>query len=323
MNLTRTTVLATVALTFLRIVIGLHFFLEGSSHLRDPAWSSAGFRKAAVGPLADFLRSDLPEVGDWSETLASASAFAADDVDGSADAWRTSVVAGWRRLWQRRLDVLVTAGWAADADVTARAEAAVAEADKKLSDMLADDRDDLLEYRRQRQRLTEMTASAMARDLPYMQKRIAEKRRELESQAAGWMSQAAAIGVEVVTAWDRPLSAAQRRLAATAVEPTRLWKADRFVSWALVTIGAALVLGLLTKFHAVGGICFLLSVVASQPFWLPAAQATYDQWVEIAGLLVLASVPTGGWTGLDYFLMPLVKGCCPLSGCRRDASSTG
>ncbi len=320
MNVTRTTVLATAALMFLRIVIGLHFFLEGASHLRDPNWSSAGFRKAAVGPLADFLRADLPEVGDWSQTLGDVSASAVDDVAGPADAWRASVVAGWRQLWQRRADVLAPAGWAADAEVTAVAEAAIKEADKKLKEMLADDQEDLLEFRRQRQRLTEMQDSAMARDLPYVQKRIADKRRELESQAAGWMSQAAAIGSEVVTDWDRPLSAAQRRLAATAVEPTRLWKADRFVSWALVTIGAGLVLGLLTKFHAVGGICFLLSVVASQPFWLPAARATYEQWVEIAGLLVLASVPTGGWTGLDYFLMPLVKGCCPLSGCRRDIS---
>jgi uncharacterized membrane protein YphA (DoxX/SURF4 family) len=320
MSWTRTTVLATAALMFLRIVIGLHFFLEGASHLRDPAWSSAGFRKAAVGPLADFLRADLPEVGDWSQTLGDASASAADDVAGAADSWRASVASGWRRLWQRRLEVLAPAGWAADAEAAAAAEAAVEEADRKLAEMLADDRDDLLEYRRQLRRLAEMQASPMARDLPYVQKRIADKRRELESQAAGWMSQAAAIGSEVVTDWDRPLSAAQRRLAATAVEPTRLWKADRFVSWALVTIGAGLVLGLLTKFHAVGGICFLLSVVASQPFWLPAARATYEQWVEIAGLLVLASVPTGGWTGLDYFLMPLVKGCCPLSGRRRDIS---
>lgn len=320
MNLTRTTVLATVALSFLRIVIGLHFFLEGSSHLRDPAWSSAGFRKAAVGPLADFLRSDLPEVGDWSATLGNVTAPAAADVDGPAEAWRASVVAGWRRLWQRRLDRLATAGWSADAEATAAAEATITEADKKLAAMLSDDHDDLLEYRRQRQRLVKMEASAMARDLPYVRTRIATKRRELESQAADWMSQAEAIGQEVVADWDRPLSAAQRRLAATAVGPTRLWKADRFVSWSLVTIGAALVVGLLTKFHAVGGICFLLSVVASQPFWLPAAQATYEQWVEIAGLLVLASVPAGGWTGLDYFLMPLVKGCCPFSACRRAAA---
>ena len=65
----RSTLLAVVALAFLRIVVGMHFFLEGLSHLRDPGWSSAGFRKAAVGPLADFYQSDLPQTGNWSATL--------------------------------------------------------------------------------------------------------------------------------------------------------------------------------------------------------------------------------------------------------------
>jgi uncharacterized membrane protein YphA (DoxX/SURF4 family) len=153
-----------------------------------------------------------------------------------------------------------------------------------------------------------------------MQERIAEKRRELGSLAAGWMAEADAVGEELVASWNEPLTLEQRQLATAAVEPTRLWKADRFVSWALVTIGAGLVLGLLTKFHAMGGVFFLLSVAASQPFWLPAAQATYDQWVEIAGLLVVASVPVGGWSGLDYFLAPLLSKYCPLrSCCRRGA----
>ena len=67
----RSTLFAVAALALLRIVVGLHFFLEGMSHLRDPSWSSAGFRKAAVGPLADWYRSSLPEVGDWSSTLGS------------------------------------------------------------------------------------------------------------------------------------------------------------------------------------------------------------------------------------------------------------
>lgn len=316
MNWIRTPVLATVALSFLRIVIGLHFFLEGSSHLRDPGWSSAGFRKAAVGPLADFLQADLPEVGNWSTTLGDVTTVPATEVDGPAEAWRASVVDGWRRLGQRRRDLLAAAGADVDLDAT---ETAVAEADQKLAAMLADASDDLLEYRRQRQRLADMETSPMARDLPYVQSRIATKRRELGAEASAWMDQAAAIGGELVNAWDRPLTPANRLLAATAIEPTPLWKADRFVSWALVTIGAGLVLGLLTKFNAVGGVCFLLTVVASQPFWLPAAQATYDQWVEIAGLLVLASVPIGGWTGLDYFLKPLVGRCCPFRACRRQA----
>jgi len=60
-----------------------------------------------------------------------------------------------------------------------------------------------------------------------------------------------------------------------------------------------------------GGVFFLASVVASQPFWVPGAQSTYDQWVEIAALLALAALPIGGWSGLDYFL----KSWCPRAGC--------
>ena len=96
-----------------------------------------------------------------------------------------------------------------------------------------------------------------------------------------------------------------------AAEPTKLWRADRFVSWSLVTIGACLVLGVLAKFNAMGGVFFLVSVIASQPFWAIGAQPTYDQWVEVAALLVIAALPTGGWSGLDYFLSQW----CPLSSC--------
>ena len=96
--------------------------------------------------------------------------------------------------------------------------------------------------------------------------------------------------------------------------PTSLWKTDRFVSWSLVTIGACLVLGLLVPFNAMGGVCFLASVIAAQPFWVPGAQATYDQWVELAALLVLAAMPIGGWSGIDYFLRNWCAGwgCCGL-----------
>jgi len=181
--------------------------------------------------------------------------------------------------------------------------------------MLDDAEEDLVDYCRQVIRLQETEKSAMAQDLPFMRDRVAAKRRELAVQKAGWMGEADAVGRELVAAWNEKLSAQERRRAAAAVEPTRLWRADRFVSWSLVAIGACLVVGLLTKFNAMGGVFFLLSVVASQPFWLPAAQSTYEQWVEIAGLLVLASAPLGAWAGVDAFLMPILQRWCPLKTC--------
>jgi len=299
----RPTILATLALAFLRMVLGMHFFLEGLGHLRDPDWSSAGFRKAAVGPLADFYRSALPQTGDWTGTLGRADGR---PVTTATDAWKGSVVAEWSRRLAEREQV-------APLDAAARTAAAehLAAAKAQLDDYVAGIADELAEYRLQVDRLAAMEASPASRDVPFARDRVGKKRRELAGQAAGWMKDAAAIGTGLEAAWDEPRTSAERRSLAAAAGKTPLWRADRFVSWSLVTIGAALVVGFLVKFHAIGGALFLASVIASQPFWVPGAQATYDQWVELAALLAIASLPVGGWSGLDYFF----RNMCPLSGC--------
>lgn len=299
----RPTLLAVAALAFLRIVIGLHFFLEGSSHLRDPQWSSTPFRKAAVGPFADWYRASLPETGRWSATLG---APGGADAAAAARAWKESVMAEWRSLLgQRRRVVPLDATRAADA------EKLLEQAGAELDGYLASIGDDLAAYRLEVERFADMRRSPASRQVPFARERVAKKQKELAGQAAGWMKEAAAIGTKLVAGWDGQLSPAERTKAAEAAAPTALWKADRFVSWSLVTIGACLVLGVLVAFNAMGGACFLASVVASQPFWVPGAQATYDQWVELAALLAIAALPTGGWSGLDYFL----KSWCPLAGC--------
>jgi len=53
---------------------------------------------------------------------------------------------------------------------------------------------------------------------------------------------------------------------------------------------------------------------------VPGAQATYNQWVEIAALLAIASLPTGGWSGLDFFFGKWLGNLCPLTGCCRTES---
>ncbi|MEC7709707.1 MAG: DoxX family protein [Planctomycetota bacterium] len=315
MSCIRTAVVVTAALTFLRIVIGLHFFLEGSSHLRDPSWSSAGFRKAAVGPLSSFLKADLPETGDWKNTVGQIQDADPAKVSNAAAGWRASLVEQWKELGVRRERALRASGWTPPENWSNTSLKAIESADKKLAEMLDDAQEDLLSYCREVIRLQETEESAMARDIPFMRERVSTKQRELASQKAGWMAEADAVGRELVSTWNEPLSTENRRRAESAVRPTRLWKADRFVSWSLTTIGACLVVGFLTKFNAMGGVFFLLSVVASQPFWLPAAQSTYEQWVEIAGLLVLASAPLGAWAGIDAFLMPILQKFCPLKTC--------
>jgi len=303
----RLPILAVVALSFLRIVLGLHFFLEGLSHLRDPSWSSAGFRRAAVGPFADSYRSLLPQTGDWSGTLGRVDGKPAAEASA---AWQATVVKGWRMLLDRRMQ-------AAPLDEAGReaAQKRLAAAADELRDHLTDIGEDLAEYRRQLERLAAMERRPGVGEIPFERERLSRKRAELAGQAAGWMADADAIGRKLVADWDAALgSPAARRSAAAAAGPTPLWKADRFVSWSLTTIGACLLIGLFVKFNAVGGALFLAGVIASQPFWVPGSQATYDQWVEMAALLAIAALPAGGWSGLDHFLMRWCPVCRRLNG---------
>lgn len=307
----RTPILALIALAFLRIVIGLHFFLEGVSHLRDPEWSSVGFRKAAVGPLAAGFRSLLPETGDWTGTLGAADRRPADE---AIAAWEASVAAGWQRRLDARLKTVRLAG-----EPLEQAQQALAAARKELAEWVAGVKEQLVEYRLEVFRLADSEASPAAREVPFERERVAKKRRELAGDAAAWMAAAEAIGGRLEAAWDASLPPADRERVAAATPPSPLWKADRFVSWSLTTIGACLVLGLLVKFNAMGGALFLASVVASQPFWMAGAQDTYAQWSELAALLALAALPTGGWSGLDYFL----QSWCPFARCGRSPSPGG
>lgn len=303
----RSTLLALAALAFLRIVIGLHFFLEGSSHLRDPNWSSAGFRKAAVGPLAGTYRSLLPETGDWSGTLGAADRRPADE---AIAAWEASVAAAWQKRLAERQKIAPAAG-----DEQATAKAAFDAARAELAAWLKGIRSEMVDYRLEVVRLAETEARPAAREVPFERERVAKKRRELSAKAGAWMADAAAIGRRLEASWDAAVSPEARDRIAAATPPSPLWRADRFVSWALVTIGGCLVIGLFTKFNAMGAALFLATVVASQPFWLPGAQSTYEQWVEMAALLAIAALPAGGWSGLDYFVQPWLKSRCPLARC--------
>ena len=305
----RTTLLATLSLVLLRLVVGGHFFLEGLGHLRDSQWSSAGFRRAAVGPLANFFREGLPQEGEWRDTLGR--------LDGrtpleATQAWEESVVADWRAII-----VLQNQVSKPDPARVADSEKAFESASKSLDDYLSELEEDLIDYRGQLVRLDAMRRQAGSEAIPFARDRITKKQKELDGKATAWMNDVSAISRNLKTCLNQSLSAADQKKVAATVSPNSLWQVDRFVSWSLVTIGSCLVLGFLTKFNAMGGVFFLSSIIAAQPPWVVGAQPTYDQWVELSALLVIASMPSGGWIGLDYFLLGR---CCRRSGSNRSAS---
>jgi hypothetical protein len=77
---------------------------------------------------------------------------------------------------------------------------------------------------------------------------------------------------------------------------------NAMVKWTVILVGVFLLLGLLTRFWAIVGAGFLLSVISSQwPGW-PGAEPTYYQAIELVALLVLCVTGAGRFAGLDFFV---------------------
>lgn len=117
------------------------------------------------------------------------------------------------------------------------------------------------------------------------------------------------------------LQAADRTLdTKSAVE---LWYADTptvervdtLTMWGLFLCGAGMVLGLFSRLSALGTAVFLALFYFSLPPWpglppAPIAEGTYlivnKNLVELLACLMLATVPTGVWAGLDALVRGLI-----------------
>ena len=77
---------------------------------------------------------------------------------------------------------------------------------------------------------------------------------------------------------------------------------NRIIPWFDVIVGSLLILGLFSRLASLLGAGFLLSVLATQPFWVPGSDPTYLYMIEFAALLVIFATCAGRNFGLDYFI---------------------
>lgn len=159
----------------------------------------------------------------------------------------------------------------------------------------------------------EVARLAAARQNPLGERGISGQSSPLATTPAAWQTNAKAIDQLFHDQLRGLLTDQQKEMAALpATDATWLHRIDTAIPWTLMIVGGCLIVGLFTRLAAVVGALFLLSVVCAQPPWLATSELThtYFQWVEILGLLALATMPVGRWGGLDYFISRCCAGCC-------------
>ncbi len=305
-------IFAVFSLVVLRLAIGWHFYREGTSKLTydkvhrrfDVTFSADGFLAQAKGPLAERYQSFAPSGHNWSRLLAAPE----PDGENSENAagppykdWLTRITDDWKQL---------VAKFAAIPNVsdeqTKAAEAALEARKKELSDYLAEESEAIADYRHELSRTEKLAAAPEASGVPFVESRVETEQAKNRRTPQAW--------VERVNGFDRDLTDDLRNLltdeqradaatadALTTDEAQRLHVTNLAVTIVTVGVGICLLIGFFTRLASLVGALFLAAVVASQPPWAPGTVATFNQIVELAGLLVLAGTGAGRWAGLDYF----------------------
>ncbi|MFK7767792.1 MAG: DoxX family protein [Mariniblastus sp.] len=76
---------------------------------------------------------------------------------------------------------------------------------------------------------------------------------------------------------------------------------DRIIPWFDTIVGVLLILGLFSRLASLAAAMFLVSVILTQPPWIPGTDPTYLYAIELMACLVIFSTGAGRFGGLDYF----------------------
>jgi uncharacterized membrane protein YphA (DoxX/SURF4 family) len=306
-----------LALVVLRLVIGWHFFSEGSAHLADQRWSSEGFLRMAKGPLAPHYQSVLSPAGFGFDDTLHVEATTSEDASAVIDAWRDRVLAGLKSAESEFANL-----YKPTEDQKKDLDKIVERRQAQFQGWLSDTREDLNSHVHDWQRLVWSKKSPSADNVPFEKKRIADAQAKLKSQTGPWTTYVRAVERGMLEEFDAQLTDAQRTAGRAVAPSSSLEKVDRVMGYGITIVGACLIVGFLARFAALAGAAFLLSVVLAQPPWLSDTVATYPQLLEMLTLLALATVPVGRWAGLDFFLQFLFsRHCCSAKGTSHESHS--
>lgn len=317
---------AVLALVALRAAIGWHFFESGLDKYKNEKYSSEGFLSQAKGPLAASYRSMIPNFHGFDkamdELLGDNQAEIKDvrqvlaDKGNPLDQWADQVKQDWGKY---AAESASRYEYSKDEEHTAAVRLDQAISD--LDDAVGEYREWIvgnaneLGHAHDVAYLHKLQRSKTNNELPFEMPRLARQQAIVSGPRAKLKADVQAAEKELAADLYTVLSIEeQAKHSPMRGEATSLAKFDTFLTYSLIAIGVCLMAGLLTRLAALGGVFFLLSVIGTQPPWIPDATPMYEQWVQLLGLLVIATTASGRWLGLDYFLYRLCGCCCGAKG---------
>lgn len=287
--------LAWFALVALRFGIGVHFYQEGVSKLKNPKPFSAGFFTTAKGELAPVFQKFV-----W-------------DADGRARFDQEAT----RQAWERERNA-VASHYRFSEEQQKTAEETQQAFERQLEDFFAVHAEDLQTYFRGLERRSKNQADAARQGVPSLRGQSEKIESELKKERGPWLAQI-----------DRLWEAYEKDLngIATDQQKSRGWYHlgkpgrksfqldtvffDKFIPYFDLTIGVCLMLGLFTRLTASAGAAFLATIIATQPPWVHDAAPVYYQSIEALALFFLAAVGAGRYGGLDFLVNAMRMRCCP------------
>lgn len=298
--MTRLSTFAIVSLVALRLLTGWHFYNEGVKKL-EPDFSSAGFLRAARGPLAPLFHSMVQGPYGAYDIFSEPHELGVRPADDPkpTEAWLERIDRGWAEGLER-----LRIGGDAGEQLAALRDAHLETVKKYLKEDGLNKAIDEIQH--EAWRLEQMQDKAGGSPAPFQSDLIAKKKSEVwglmqpwvktfEGLEADYFDEAAALANEA----GLELGKAETALA----EPTLLARVDKVVTWTVLICGACLFLGIATRIAAVVAAGFLFSLVLMQPPWAGVEIKEFFFWaIEIAALLVIAALGAGRWAGLDGLL---------------------
>jgi uncharacterized membrane protein YphA (DoxX/SURF4 family) len=335
-----------LAVVFLRLCIGWHFFSEGIKKFEYDqsrgewklVFSAEGFLSGAKGPWASFFHNQAPTTHGWREAIVRSKKLDSKEsarlnswvgsyvkrrqneinagkvnppqyVEFSpADAWGKRILKDWNTLKEKFVAIQELSD-----EQRKQADEVYKRYELELADFLAEESLAIEAYQHDLWRLEQAQSEPGAGEVPFEVARVAELETRLNSTPGKWvaavkqMDQGYADELAGVLTPEQRESPVLTRVHRVLENPEvrSLERTNWTMAILITSIGVCLMFGLFTRVASVVGALFLLSVMASQPPWVPGSMSPvpyYYQLVEFAAFLVLAAIGAGRWGGLDFIV---------------------